>query len=232
LNGNPSILELREIAFGYRRPDGAGREEVLAETSLKAGAGEGVAIVGPSGCGKSTLLEIIGTLLIPESGSVIFNGREVSALSEQERALFRNQDLGFIFQSHRLLPQCSALENVLLPTLAAPQRIDPDQEHKKASSLLERVGLEDRLQHRPHELSMGQRQRVAVARSLMNDPTLLLADEPTGSLDKQNSRALLELLDELRREMGLTMLLVTHDPNVATAMDRIVELRDGRLHNI
>ena len=232
MNANPSILELRDIAFGYARPGGAAKEEVLAETNLSACAGEGIAIVGPSGCGKSTLLEIIGTLLVPDSGSVTFDGREISALKEEERAIFRNQSLGFIFQSHRLLPQCSALENVLLPTLAAPQREDPVEEHKRASSLLARVGLEDRLQHRPHELSMGQRQRVAVARSLMNSPTLLLADEPTGSLDEQNSRALLELLGELRREMSLTTLLVTHAPNVAAAMDRGVELRDGRLHSI
>jgi ABC-type lipoprotein export system ATPase subunit len=229
LNTQTPTLELSSVFFAYPRPEDGLREEILQGVDLRVMPGEALAVMGPSGCGKSTLLQIMASLLAPQKGSVLFQGKDLVALSENEQCRFRNRDLGFVFQSHRLLAQCSALENVLLPTI--PNN-DPSQygtEEERARSLLDRVGLGDRIHHRPFELSMGQRQRVAVARALMNTPGLLLADEPTGALDHHSSDQLMDLLSELRRELNLSMVLVTHAPQVAKAMDRVLELRDGRM---
>lgn len=199
---------------------------VLAGIELRVQSGESLAVIGPSGCGKSTLLNIIGTLDIPDSGNVTFEGRDILKLNDKERAAFRNQAIGFVFQSHHLLPQCTVLENVLAPTLVNP---DIGQANERAIHLMERVGLGDRLGSYPSELSGGERQRVAVARALINQPRLLLADEPTGSLSRDGAEALSQLLLDLNREEGITLIVVTHAMDVARMMGRILELRGGEL---
>ena len=230
MNDPNTILKLDDIGFSYPSLQGEAAVPILSSINMQLCAGDGAAILGPSGCGKSTLLEIIGSLLIPEKGSLHFKGQELSQLSEDSRCRFRNQDLGFVFQSHRLLPQCSALENTLLPTLVHGSRRDRNADQRRAEALLDTVQLGDRMHHRPDELSMGQRQRVAVARALMNEPNLLLADEPTGSLDTRNSEELMALFRKLKKELRLTMVMVTHSERVAQDMDMVFQLRDGRLH--
>lgn len=222
------LLELRHVSKTYRAPDGGDAVDVLRNVSLQVAAGESIAIVGPSGSGKSTALNLIGALDRADSGEVIVDGRDVEKLGEQDLAAYRNTTVGFIFQLHHLLPQCSILENVLIPTLAAPQR-DAAALAARAESLLESVGLKHRLHHRPGELSGGERQRVAVARALINQPKLLLADEPTGALDRTNAARLTDLLVELNRTHGVTLLLVTHALDLAQRMQRVFELSDGQL---
>lgn len=200
--------------------------KVLAGIDLQVAPQESLAIVGPSGCGKSTLLNVIGTLDTPTSGKLFFDSRDLLTLSDTERAQFRNRSIGFVFQLHHLLPQCTALENVLAPTLVNP---DAQDARDRACGLLERVGLAGRIDYRPGELSGGERQRVAVARALINQPPLLLADEPTGSLSREGSEDLARLLLELNREEGMTLLVVTHSLDVARMMDRVLELRGGVL---
>jgi ABC-type lipoprotein export system ATPase subunit len=202
---------------------------VLRELSFTIPGGESVAIVGPSGCGKSTLLNIIGTLDHPTTGKVWLDGRDVSQLDEAGLALVRNGQIGFIFQSHHLLPQCTVLENVLVPTIAHKQANARDGARARAEKLLKRVGLGERLHHRPGQLSGGERQRVAVVRALINQPKLLLADEPTGALDRASAHGLAQLLVELNREEGVTLIVVTHAPDLARQMGRVLELRDGQL---
>ena len=192
-------------------------------------AGESVAIIGPSGCGKSTLLNIIGTLDQPTSGSVWLDGQDLSQQNEQQLAAIRNQQIGFIFQSHHLLPQCSVMENVLVPTIAEKKSKTRGGALERAEKLLRRVGLGERLHHRPGQLSGGERQRVAVVRALINQPQLLLADEPTGALDRASAQGLAQLLVELNREEKVTLIVVTHAIDLARQMGRIVELRDGQL---
>ena len=186
-------------------------------------------VIGPSGCGKSTLLNLLGTLDQPTSGRVWFDGIELVTLGEKELAAIRNRRIGFIFQSHHLLPQCSVLENVLVPTLAASSADVGAQADERARKLLQRVGLEARLHHRPGQLSGGERQRVAVVRALINSPKLLLADEPTGALDRASAQSLGELLAGLNREEGVTLVVVTHALDLARRMQRAFELRDGAL---
>jgi ABC-type lipoprotein export system ATPase subunit len=187
-----------------------------------------VAITGPSGSGKSTILNIIGALDRADSGEVLVDGRDVEKLRDAELASYRNTTVGFIFQLHHLLPQCTILENVLVPTLAG-KLDDRAALRKRAEKLLDSVGLKHRLAHRPGELSGGERQRVAVARALINQPKLLLADEPTGALDRTSASRLVDLLAELNRDHGVTLIMVTHAPELASRMKRVLELRDGKL---
>jgi lipoprotein-releasing system ATP-binding protein len=200
---------------------------VLWGVSLELAAGENVAIVGPSGSGKSTLLNVIGTLDSPTSGRIMLHGEDPAGLDEPALARFRNRNIGFVFQDHHLLPQCSVLENVLVPTIAAgPTRRET---YQRAEALLERVGLTDRLEHRPAELSGGERQRVGLARALINRPALVLADEPTGNLDRTTSQRVADLLLELQQQEGTMLILVTHSSRLAERMSRTLELDEGRL---
>ena len=199
---------------------------VLDGANLEMAGGDAAAIVGPSGSGKSTLLHLIGTLDRPDSGSIEIDGRDPLALPEPELARFRNRSIGFVFQDHHLLPQYSVLENVLLPTLAF--RHDARATRDRAGKLLRSVDLEHRLGHRPAELSGGERQRVAVARALINQPSLLLCDEPTGSLDAKTAEAVSDLLLELHRHEGAMLIVVTHSPDLAGRFERRYTLEDGR----
>jgi ABC-type lipoprotein export system ATPase subunit len=224
------MLELVDIAKIYESPEGGEVTEVLGGVSLKVQAGESVAIVGPSGSGKSTLLNLIGTLDRPSAGCVILDGKDLAQLGEKELALVRNREIGFVFQLHHLLPQCTVLENVLIPTLVN-QKIDRQEVEGRAQELLQRVGLSERMGYRPGKLSGGERQRVAVVRALINRPKLLLADEPTGSLDQEASDNLAELLVELNQQEQVTMIVVTHSMSLAKRMGRVLELRDGKLES-
>jgi len=213
-------------ATGVRKrfePDG---DWVLDGVDLDIGTGERIAIVGPSGSGKSTLLGILGTLETPSSGTVMLNEANIGDLSDPARAQLRRDTVGFIFQDHHLLPQCTALQNVTLPILARQSSITSDAQ-QKATTLLTTLGLQERLDAWPHQLSTGERQRVAVARALMGSPTLILADEPTGSLDRSSTDTLMALLLEQLSDTAL--IVVTHSERVAKACDRILELTDGKL---
>ena len=212
----------------YNSPANAGALTVLDQVSLEVARGESLAIVGPSGSGKSTLLHIIGTLDRPTSGSVALDGQDLSTLDDLQVAAVRNRQIGFVFQAHYLLPQCTVWENVLVPTLACSDEALRDGAVERAERLLKRVGLGERKSHRPGELSGGERQRVAVVRALTNQP-LLLADEPTGSLDHASAQQLGQLLLELNREEGVTLLVVTHARDLARRMGRVLELKEGRL---
>jgi len=222
------ILELRDVHKGYASPEGTGSLEVLRGIDLSVESGESLAVVGPSGSGKSTLLNLMGALDRPTAGEVRFRGERLSEMGERELARLRNREIGFVFQLHHLLPQLTVLENVLLPTLPAGRGGDPEA-HERARRLLDRVGLGERLRHRPVELSGGERQRTALVRALINRPSLLLADEPTGSLDAEASGALGDLLAELNREEAVTLIVVTHSDALARRMARRLELRSGRL---
>lgn len=222
------LLQLRQVSKTYRAPDGGDAVDVLRNVDLAVAAGESAAIVGPSGSGKSTVLNIIGALDRADAGEVLVDGSDVEKLGDDDLAAYRNTTVGFIFQLHHLLPQCTILENVLIPTLAAAKR-DTAKLHARAESLLESVGLKHRLHHRPGELSGGERQRVAVARALINEPKLVLADEPTGALDRANAARLADLLVELNGSRGITLIVVTHAPDLAARMQRTFELRDGQL---
>jgi ABC-type lipoprotein export system ATPase subunit len=227
---SPPLLELVGVSKGYAATDATEATHVLRDVNLQLGSGASLAIVGPSGSGKSTLLNIIGTLDRPDSGRVMLDGRDLATLKEAELAAARSRELGFIFQLHHLLPQCTVLENVLVPTLALPaseQRTEAPE--TRARRLLERVGLSGRLSHRPGQLSGGERQRVAVVRALINAPKLLLADEPTGALDRAAAENLSRLLVELNREEGVSLIVVTHAMPLAEQMGRVMELRDGTL---
>jgi lipoprotein-releasing system ATP-binding protein len=200
---------------------------VLRDVSMELQRGQNVAVLGPSGSGKSTLLSIIGALEPPGSGRIVLDGQDPATLAEPELARFRNRQIGFVFQDHHLLPQCSALENVLVPTVAAGRT--PPEAVDRARRLLDRVGLSGRLAHRPAELSGGERQRVALARALINAPLLLLADEPTGNLDRTTAAQIGELLLELQRQEQTMLIVVTHSPRLAEMLDRRLELDEGVL---
>ena len=222
MNQSDTLLEMIDIVKGYD----AGTPAVLKGVSLTVKAGESLAIVGPSGCGKSTLLNIIGTLDRPDSGTVLLDGENVTGLNDNALAQLRSRKIGFVFQDHHLLPQCTALENVLIPTLAGGAVPDARQ---RGMQLLEAVGLTECADKFPAELSGGQRQRVATVRALIQQPSLLLADEPTGSLDRDGAAALGELLVELNRQQGVTLIVVTHSQALASKMGRTLQLTDGRL---
>jgi lipoprotein-releasing system ATP-binding protein len=221
-------VEARGLVKRFERPEGGAPHTVLDSADLSVAPGESVAVVGPSGSGKTTLLQLIGALDRPDSGEVRLDGLDILSLSEPKRARLRAERIGFVFQTHRLLPQCDALENVLLPRLALGGRADK-ADVARAKALLDAVGLADRGTHRPGQLSVGECQRVAVARALIGEPTLLLADEPTGSLDTETAEQLAELVAQLRRAQSLTMVLVTHAPWLAARADRVLRIEAGRL---
>jgi len=223
------MLELINVTKSYESPGTAGDVCVLRDINLKVEESQSVAVVGPSGSGKSTLLNIIGALDYPTSGEVLFEGKDLSGLEEAELARLRNSRVGFVFQLHHLLPQCTVLENVLIPTLAGKARNSREETEQRAVDLLQRVGLEDWSQHRPGELSGGQRQRVAVVRALINRPKLLLADEPTGSLDREAAENIFDLLVELNRSEEVTLIVVTHSVRLARRLGKVLELNNGVL---
>lgn len=215
------MLEARNITKSF------GNLTILKDISLKVEEKEIVAVTGPSGSGKTTLLQIIGTLDTPDTGKVLFDGTELTAMRDRELSKFRNSSLGFVFQMHQLLPEFTLLENVMMPALIAS--IPMSKARKTASALLEEVGLGHRLEHKPSQLSGGECQRGAVARAFMNGPRLILADEPTGNLDSTNSKELIDLFLEMRRKHGTTFVIVTHDPSFASRCDRILHINDGKI---
>ena len=222
-----TLLKLVNIA--QRFDSGAGAVEVLKGVSLEVAAGESLAIIGPSGSGKSTLLNIIGTLDRATGGEITLSGQDLTKLNDLQLAKVRNEKIGFVFQAHHLLPQCTVIENVLVPTLALADKAKRAEASGRAVRLLKRVGLEARMNHRPGQLSGGERQRAAVVRELINQPQLLLADEPTGALDRASADQLAQLLLELNREEGVTLIVVTHALDLAKKLGRVMELNDGRL---
>ena len=220
----PTILEARNLI--KELPMGREKLSILRGVNLKVEQGEVVAIVGPSGCGKTTLLGLIGGLDTPTSGTITIAGQELSRLSEDKLADLRNRTIGFVFQFFNLVPTLTALENVALPVqFDDKSRFQPE---KRATELLTMVGLGHRLKHKPKELSGGEQQRVAIARALANQPAILLGDEPTGNLDSERGQEILELIFKLREELGLTVILVTHDPKVAARADRVLHMKDGQ----
>ena len=203
--------------------------QVLKGIDLTIAQGEIVSIVGPSGAGKTTLLQIIGTLDKPDAGSLTINGTDVSRLNEKALSAFRNQNIGFVFQFHQLLPEFTALENVMIPALIGDAKAPAARE--KAQKILNDLGLADRVEHKPAELSGGEKQRVAVARALINDPAVILADEPSGSLDSRNKEELHALFFDLRDRLGQTFVIVTHDETLAEKSDRVIHIKDGIVFN-
>ena len=221
---NPAaIIEARGLARAYKM--GADTVQALRGVDLSIAAGEFVALMGPSGCGKSTLLHLLGCLDVPTGGTYFLEGQEISKLSPRQRAILRGRRIGFVFQNFFLLPNLSSLENVALPLLY--QR-DARLARQRAAQVLDKLGLADRARHRPNELSGGERQRVAVARALVNQPAILLADEPTGNLDSATGAEMMGMLVE-QWQSGVSILLVTHDANVAAYAQRIIHMRDGRI---
>jgi lipoprotein-releasing system ATP-binding protein len=223
-----SLISLSHISKSYTDPGSGQSVPVLRDISLSIAASESLAIVGPSGCGKSTLLNILGTLDTPDAGDFIFDGQSLTDATTKQLATIRSQKIGFIFQLHHLMPQCSVLENVLLPTLALKYSLDACQ---RAEALLHQVGLADRMTWKPAQLSGGERQRVAVVRALINQPRIILADEPTGALDEKNADLLTMLLLDLQKTTGTSLVVVTHHPAQAARMGRVLTIHEGTLQS-
>ena len=221
------MINVTGVSKVYDSP--AGQVSVLNNLDLSVAAGEAVSIVGPSGSGKTTLLNILGALDTPTSGSVEIGGQNLAQLDEAATAQFRNRSIGFIFQLHYLLPQCSVLDNVLVPRLAGGWEESAADTRARAESLLEEVGLKDRLTHKPSQLSGGEQLRVAIARSLINEPKIILADEPTGSLDPSTGEKVADLLIESNQGKGVALVVVTHNPGLAAKMEKTYRLEGGQL---
>ena len=221
------MIEIQNLVKRYSGP--AGDITVLDELELKVLKGDSIAIVGPSGCGKTTLLNILGTLDIPSSGSVSISGKILEGMDADEKARFRNHTLGFVFQQHFLLPQCSVLENVIIPRLAGDWQEGEDETRERAKKLIQELGLEHRLDHMPFQLSGGERLRAAVARALINQPALVLADEPTGSLDPSMGDQVADLFAQLNNQHDVTLVTVTHNMALANRMGRVYSLENGKL---
>lgn len=226
------LLELEHIHKGFGNPGESSYRPVLDGLSLTVEQGERIAILGPSGSGKTTLLNLIGGLDYPSSGIIRFRGDEITGYSTEQMDRFRNREIGFVFQFHHLLPQCTILENILVPTLAIRDSGEKEERTQRAEGLMKRVGIWEFRNKLPGKLSGGECQRAAVVRAMINAPSLLLADEPTGALDRDNVDRMAGLLLELNRDDGLTLLLVTHSADLARRMGKILELRNGRLQEI
>lgn len=224
---NKIILDCREISKSYS--DGALNVQVLSHLNLQVAAGQSVSIVGASGSGKSTLLHLLGGLDEPTTGTIQLMGQDLSKLSQKQLGELRNQYLGFVYQFHHLLPEFSALENVMMPLLIGKK---PKAEAEvQAVAMLEKVGLHQRMQHRPSELSGGERQRAAIARALVTHPACLLADEPTGNLDRKNAQNVLDMMLDLKNELGTSLVVVTHDDELAARFERVMTMTDGCLQD-
>jgi lipoprotein-releasing system ATP-binding protein len=224
------ILQAQQLAKSFKDDSESGRLDILTDVNLEIGKSEVVAIIGSSGCGKSTLLHILGGLDRPNQGTVKWNGQSIYDLKSDKLADLRNRNVGFVFQFHHLLPEFTAIENVMMPGFISgtPQ----DEAEERASGLLTRLGLGKRLSHRPSQLSGGEQQRVSMARALMNNPSLILADEPTGNLDESNTESILSQLFELRENRELSIVLITHEKEIAERCDVIHELQNGALHRV
>jgi ABC-type lipoprotein export system ATPase subunit len=221
------MIDVHNVSKVYEMPGES--LKVLDDVSFRLAKGETASVVGPSGCGKTTLLNLLGALDRPTSGRIEIGGRDIAGLRDEESAAFRNRSLGFVFQHHHLLPQCSVLENVILPRLAGGWTESESETADRARALLAEVGLSERLDHFPYQLSGGERLRTALARALVNQPDLILADEPTGSLDEETTARVADLLAELNEQKGVTLIVVTHNPALAKRMRNYYELRGGRL---
>ncbi|WP_136631798.1 ABC transporter ATP-binding protein [Marinobacter salsuginis] len=219
------VIDCRQVTRTYN--EGLGKLTIFSDISLEVAQGETVAIVGSSGAGKTTLLNLLGGLDKPSSGQIAICGEDIHRLSEARRARFRNAHLGFVYQFHHLLPEFTALENVMMPCALGGMAVSKSRD--KASSLLERVGLAERLDHKPGELSGGERQRVAIARALVNEPDCVLMDEPTGNLDEHTGEGVQALIESLRDQLGIAFVMVTHDMKMARSLGRVMRLEQGRL---